>query len=216
MNYLVAPALLLLRIALLSSAPAMSQSRSTPPRPALVAAQEYPLRPGRSTLGWEAQAVGHGHQGTLQFAAGSLLVRQGQVVGGTATVDMTTLTATDITDAKENANFITHLRADDFFGVSRHPRATFVITRVAARAASTPGAPNVTITGHLTIKGQTNPLTFPARADVRGGVATVQGTARVNRTQYGIRYASTSFFKDLGDHAIADDFTLRFSLVAAR
>lgn len=212
MNHLVAAALLTLRAALFNLELAPAQSPPAPARPG----PAYPLRLGRSTLGWAARAVGHGHQGTLRFAAGSLLVRQGRLVGGTATVNMTTLTATDITDAKENADFVAHLRANDFFGVPKHPRATFVITRVAALAAGTSSAPNVTITGRLTIKGQTNPLTFPARADVRGGVATVRGTARVNRTQYGIRYASASFFKDLGDHAIADDFTLRFSLEAAR
>jgi hypothetical protein len=36
----------------------------------------------------------------------------------------------------------------------------------------------------------------------------------VNRTKYDIKYRSASFFSDLGDKMIYDDFTLKFKLVA--
>jgi hypothetical protein len=37
----------------------------------------------------------------------------------------------------------------------------------------------------------------------------------VDRTKYNIRYGSKSFFDDLGDKAIYDEFTLNFNLVVA-
>ncbi|WP_223649121.1 hypothetical protein [Hymenobacter psoromatis] len=66
--------------------------------PAAVAAKAivvYKLQPQLSTLGWEGKAVTHGHNGTMQFSGGDLQVDGGKVVGGTVTVDMKTMKATD-------------------------------------------------------------------------------------------------------------------------
>ncbi|MBD2768682.1 YceI family protein [Hymenobacter sp. BT664] len=188
-----------------------------PPAAGSVADQQLRVLPERSRLGWEGKAVGHGHEGTVQLRpGGSLQVRGQQLVSGRVEVDMTTLRVTDIADAEENQHLIEHLSNADFFAIKQHPRAMFVITRVVPQPEASPTAANATVTGQLTIKGQTHPLTFPARVSVRNGQATVRGTARVDRTRYGIRYASASFFQAIGDHAIADEFTLRFALVAQR
>jgi hypothetical protein len=38
----------------------------------------------------------------------------------------------------------------------------------------------------------------------------------VNRTLFGIKYGSGSFFQGLGDKVIYDDFTLAFNVVAQK
>ncbi|MDF7813822.1 YceI family protein [Hymenobacter sp. YC55] len=178
------------------------------------AATPYKLQPQLSTLGWEAKAVTHGHNGTAQFSAGELLVTDTQLVGGTVTVDMKTIKATDITDAETYGKFMGHLTSDDFFATAKHTTASFNITRVTPIKGAAATANNATITGELTIKGITKPLSFPAKVGVKNGVVAATGTATVNRTQYDIKYGSKSFFDNIGDKAIYDDFTLSFNVIA--
>ena len=72
-----------------------------------------------------------------------------------------------------------------------------------------------TFTADLTIKGITAPVEFDAEVNDQSGQLTATGVMTVNRTKYGIKYGSGSFFEGLGDKVIYDDFTLKFKLVAA-
>ncbi|PJJ54947.1 YceI family protein [Hymenobacter chitinivorans] len=169
----------------------------------------YVLQPQLSTLGWLAKKVTGQHNGTVQFQSGQVLVKGSQIVGGTFTVDMTS-----IKDNDQSERLVGHLKSDDFFGVDKNPTATFVITSVTPIKGAAKDADNVTITGDLTIKGKTNPLSFPAKAGVKSGVAAASGTATIDRTKYDIRYRSKSFFESIGDKAIDDAFTLTFNVIA--
>jgi polyisoprenoid-binding protein YceI len=64
----------------------------------------------------------------------------------------------------------------------------------------------------LTIKGKTNPVTFEAEVNEKGGKGTAKATVTVDRTKYDIRYGSKSFFDNLGDKFIYDEFTLELNL----
>lgn len=174
----------------------------------------YKLQPQLSTLGWKGAAVTHGHEGTMQFASGELEVNGNQVVGGSAVVDMKTMKATDITDAENHAKFVGHMSSDDFFSVATNPTATFKITSVKPIAGAKADADNVTITGNMTIKGVTQSISFPAKAGVKNGVAAVSGKATIDRTKFGLKYGSKSFFSSIGDKAINDTFDLTFNVVA--
>jgi polyisoprenoid-binding protein YceI len=127
---------------------------------------------------------------------------------------MTTLANTDLTDASYNAKLVGHLKSDDFFGVEKNPTSTFKITKVEPIANAKAGEANYTITGDLTIKGKTHPATFPAVVTVNGNNATAKATATVDRAKYDIRYGSKSFFDNLGDKVINDEFTLAINIVA--
>ena len=185
----------------------------TTPATATKAAKTYKLQPQLSTLGWDGKAVTHGHNGTIQFSDGELLGEGDKLVGGTVTVDMKTLKATDITDADTQAKFYGHMAADDFFLVEKYPTATFKITGVAPIKGAAAEADNVTLTGDMTIKGVTNRISFPAKAGVKNGVAAASGKVTIDRTKYGLKYGSKSFFTSIGDKAINDDFTLSFNVV---
>ena len=41
----------------------------------------------------------------------------------------------DLTDKEYNGKLIGHLKSDDFFGVEKHPTATFVATKTVAKSA---------------------------------------------------------------------------------
>lgn len=173
----------------------------------------YAVQPQLSTLGWLAKKVTGQHNGTIQFQSGQVLVKGSQITGGTFVVDMASMKVEDITDAGSNGKLLGHLKSDDFFAVEANPTATFVITSVKPLKGDANGN-NTTITGNLTIKGKTNPLSFAAKTGVKNGIAAASGTATVDRTKYDIRYRSKSFFESIGDKAIDDTFSLTFNVIA--
>ncbi|AWM35071.1 YceI family protein [Hymenobacter nivis] len=182
--------------------------------PAAQAQTVYKLQPQLSTLGWEGKAVTHGHNGTIQFTGGDLLVKDNTVVGGATTVDMKTIKATDIKDAETQAKFVGHMSGDDFFGSDKNPMSTFKIVSITPIKGAAATADNATIVGDMMIKGVTNRLTFPAKVGVKNGVAAASGKVIIDRTKFGLKYGSKSFFDSIGDKAIYDDFTLDFNVVA--
>ncbi|MNL81038.1 YceI-like domain protein [compost metagenome] len=65
--------------------------------------------------------------------------------------------------------------------------------------------------------GQTQPIEFPATVKVDKGVLTGEALVKIDRTKWGLKYGSGSFFKELaGDKIIADEFELNLNLVAKK
>jgi polyisoprenoid-binding protein YceI len=167
----------------------------------------YTVDAAKSTITWLGKKVTGSHNGTISLKSGSLNVDGKKVTGGTFVIDMTS-----IKDADGSAKLEGHLKADDFFGSSKFPTSTFVITKVTGSGA------NVTVSGNLTIKGITKPLSFPASVTTNadGTVSAVAGKIVVDRTKYDIKYGSKSFFDSIGDKAINDEFEIGVKLVAAK
>lgn len=200
----------------LLAAPAQAQQKASAGvaaagKPAKGAAT-YTVQPQLSTLGWVGKKVGGQHNGTVSLKDGSVQVKGNQLVGGTFAFDMSSIKVEDLKDAEWNGKLVGHLKNDDFFAVDKNPTATFVITSVKPIKADANGN-NAQITGNLTIKGKTNPVTFPAKVGVKDGVASASGVATVDRTKYGVQYGST-LFGAAADKAIDDNFTLSFNVIA--
>jgi polyisoprenoid-binding protein YceI len=88
----------------------------------------------------------------------------------------------------------------------------FEITKVVAA-----GTDRVNITGNLSIKGFTHSITFPATVKQQKGViVAVASGIRVDRTKYDIKFRSKTFFGDIGDKAIDDEFVLNINLTAKK
>jgi polyisoprenoid-binding protein YceI len=165
-------------------------------------AQNKKINAAKSTISWLGKKVTGEHSGTVNFKEGMLLFQKGKVAGGNFTVDMTSLTSTDLSgDWKEKLNG--HLKSEDFFGTEKNPTATLKFTKIAAK-----GNGVYIVTADLTIKGITNPVTF----DLTTKDNTATAALKINRTKYGIKYGSGSFFDNLGDKTINDDFDLTVNL----
>jgi polyisoprenoid-binding protein YceI len=123
-------------------------------------------------------------------------------------MDMTSITVEDLTGegAKKLGG---HLKSDDFFGVTAHPTSKFVITKVVSRG--TPGA--YKIIGNLNLKAATKELRFNADIKTIEGKQTAVAKIKLDRSEYDIRYGSGSFFDNLGDKTIYDEFDLEINLV---
>jgi polyisoprenoid-binding protein YceI len=174
------------------------------------------LDPAKSTIKWVGKKVTGQHDGTIQLKSGKAVLEDGQLKGGEFVVDMKSLAVSDLTDAGANAKLTGHLKSDDFFGVDKHPTATFVIKKVTPITMSGASMNNHEVTGDLMIKGKTASLTFPAAVSIGPKSAQANATITVDRTLYDVRFGSTKFFDKLGDKAIHDNFTLDVHLEGSR
>ncbi|MCJ8165355.1 YceI family protein [Pontibacter sp. E15-1] len=176
--------------------------------------ETYNVVTEKSEVSWNGKKVTGEHSGNINLQSGELTVAGEQLTGGTLVMDMTSISNSDITSAEDKQKLEGHLKSDDFFGVENHPTAKFEITSAAPIAGAAAGEPNYTVTGNLTIKGKTNAVTFPATINMADGMVNAKADVTVDRTKYDIRYGSNSFFDNLGDKAINDEFTVAFDLTA--
>ena len=158
-----------------------------------------------SQIIWKARKVTGSHEGTVKLKSGNLEFNNGVLTGGRFEIDMTSIAVTHLSgDMKGKLEG--HLNSDDFFGVEKFPVATMVITSVASRGT----AGEYKVTANATIKGKTKEIRFLAKVDEANGTATAE--IELDRTDYDIRYGSGSFFDNLGDKTIYDDFSLTVTL----
>ena len=166
-----------------------------------------------SKVGWIGRKITSSHNGTVELERGSLEFDNNGLKGGSFELDMTTIKCLDLTDKKKNAKLVGHLKSDDFFSVEKHPKVTFVITSVKKQKK---GTDNYDITGDLTIKGITHPLSFPAKIEGKGDKVNASATMKFDRAKYKVKFQSGSFFENLGDKAIYDDIEMDVALVTSK
>ncbi len=172
-------------------------------------ADDYSVNKSLSKVKWEAKKVTGKHDGTIAFENGSLQLSGNKISGGTFVIDMKSIVCNDITDEGTNKKLVGHLWSDDFFSVEKFGTSKLDIKRVEQKSGDT-----WKFSGDLTIKGITQPIEFDAKVNVASGKVMATGLITINRAKYDIKYGSGSFFNDLGDRLIYDDFTLDFVLVA--
>jgi polyisoprenoid-binding protein YceI len=168
-----------------------------------VAAQNKKINVEKSKIEWVGKKVTGAHNGTINFSSGTLVFEGKKLKGGSFEVNMNTITVLDLEAGKGKEKLEGHLKADDFFGVDKHSTAKLEFKKIADQGNGT-----YTITADLTIKNITQPVTFELGvSDER-----VRTTFMVDRTKYDIKYGSGSFFDNLGDKAINDNFELTVAL----
>jgi polyisoprenoid-binding protein YceI len=169
--------------------------------------QKIEVDPATSKLVYLAKKVTGQHTGEVKISNGFLSFDKDTLNGGEFEVDMTSISNSDISDKDYHKKFIDHMISEDFFAVNTFKTAKFVVKSVKREKAD-----NYKISGDLTIKGKTAPVTFDA-------VATKEkATAKVvfDRTKYDIKYGSGKFFPTIGDKMINDDVQLDVLLAAKK
>ena len=162
-----------------------------------------------STVAWRGfkTYVQSEHLGTVNVQEGTFEVADGKLVGGTITIDMNSITCTDIEDEGKRGYLEGHLKSQDFFFVDSFPTAVFEIVEVLDPSEATKYS---TVTGNLTLRGTTNSITFPADvAVVEDGVKFMAPTFSIDRTLWGAKFhdrddatIAESLKDDLIDHSI--------------
>ncbi len=157
-----------------------------------------------STVLWTGHKVLGSHNGTIGIKSGTLEFENDKLVGGEFMIDMSSIGVSDLS-GEQAQNLAGHLSSPDFFNIGEFPTANFKITKVTSRGT----AGNYKITGDLTIKGISNSISFNTVLD--GNTATAK--TEVDRSLYDIQYGSGSFFDNLGDKTIYDEFDIEVNLV---
>lgn len=162
-----------------------------------------------STVDWRGfkTYVQSEHLGTVNVQEGAFEVADGKLVGGTITIDMNSITCTDLEDEGKRGYLEGHLKSQDFFFVDSFPTAVFEIVEVLDPSEATKYS---TVTGNLTLRGTTNSITFPADVVVgEEGVKFMAPTFSIDRTLWGAKFhdrddatIAESLKDDLIDHSI--------------
>jgi len=75
-----------------------------------------------------------------------------------------------------------HLRSADFFDAANHPDITFTVDGIK------PGNGGVRVTGGLTVRDQTRPVSFDATVSSADGETWLDGEIQVNRADFGLTW----------------------------
>ncbi len=159
-----------------------------------------------STVNWKGYKPTGSHNGTINLASGELQFEEGAIKGGSFTVEMSS-----IKDASGSGRLEGHLKSGDFFDVKTFTTSKFEITGIE----NTEG--KVAITGDMTIKGITKQLTFfVSVTETEESVTLISETFHINRADFNVKYKSKSFFNNLKEKFINDEFDLQVVIVAAK
>ncbi|MCB0755779.1 MAG: YceI family protein [Flavobacteriales bacterium] len=155
-----------------------------------------------SKVNWVASKItGSTHEGFVKVMEGGIQISNGEISGGKFTIDMTSITVTDL-DGGMKEKLEGHLKNDDFFAVDKFKTASLAIVSVNDNK----------VKANLTIKGITHEVEFPVEMnfDDNGGLKAT-ASIEVDRAKYDVKYKSGSFFENLGDKAIND--IIKFDVV---
>lgn len=153
----------------------------------------------KSTIKWTGYGeVGdYSLTGTINLKSGNILLENNKIKSGTIIIDVKSINHSD-NHLKE------HLKGEDFFEVAKYPIATLVIQNSKLLTNG-----EIEVAGNLTIKKVTKSIVFRMKQNQNA----FSGKITIDRTVFGVQYNSKSFFDNLGDQAIKNDFDLEFKLV---
>ena len=160
----------------------------------------------KSKIRWVGKKLTDQHNGTIKIKKGEIKKNDGSFKGFIV-IDMSSIACKDIKDPKYNKKLVNHLKSEDFFYIKKYETAKLEITDVKKISKN-----KHTVYGAITIRGKTQKIDFPARIVFSKKSFKAKGKLTIDRTKFGIRYGSGSFFKSLGDKIIYDDFTLKFEV----
>lgn len=179
--------------------------------PSLVFSETYEIDTSNSTVLWKATKVSGAHEGSIAVKSGQIRFEDGHFIGGSATIDMTTIKVLDIQNEMMNKKLVKHLSSEDFFNVEQHSEASIEIKEVELINDH-----EYSIVSDLAIKGIVKSVQFVATVRLTESEVVAESTMAINRTDFDIKYGSGKFFENLGDKMIHDEFTLTMNIKALK
>lgn len=180
----------------------------------LLAVNTYQIDKDESRVYWLGEKLTGSHDGLVSIHNGEILTEGTKVLSGNFKIDMNSIKNLDIESETYRGYLEDHLKSNDFFDVTNYPYSEIKIIEIVATENSKKNT--VTFLCDLTIKGITHPIEIPVKFSVGNYSAHATGVVKVDRSLYDIKYKSMSFFPDIGDKLIYDDFIISFSIVARR
>ena len=167
----------------------------------------------KSIVNWKGSSLHGKHNGSIQLSSGRLNIVEGNITTGDFDINMNSLNVLDL-KGEEKTELEAHLKENDFFETTKFPTGRFVITKVEKIDGNT--AATHRISGDLTLKDITNPISFLANIKISDNkIEATSNELAINRTKWKITYESTLLGVAL-DKAIKDDILLKINLVAEK
>jgi len=173
---------------------------------AIYSQENFSVNVDSSTLNWKGYKPTGSHTGTINLVSGNIVLKDNSITGGNFVTDMNT-----IKDADGSAKLEGHLKSEDFFEIAVFPISKFEITEIANKGE------RIQVTGNMTIKGITKQITFPATLLVNeDSLSLTSDTFQINRADFNVKFKSKSFFNDLKDKFVDDEFDFQVTVVAKK
>ncbi len=169
---------------------------------AAAAVETLALSPERTTIAFVGSKVTGSHDGGFREFSGTIAFDPG--APERSRIDVTIQTASLFSDDED---LTAHLKSPDFFAVEQFPTARFESTEIRAGGE---GNASHTITGRLTLHGQTQTISFPASVTVSDAEVRAQSEFSIDRTQFGMVYPGRA------DDLIRDRVVIKLDLTAPR
>ena len=137
--------------------------------------------------------TGYFNEGSIGVESNSFVIENGKVKSGNFTLPLSSIVNFNLPTDELKHQLVHHLQSADFFDMALHPNVTFEIMSVSPYSGGGPGVvpgANYEVTGHLTLLGKSNPITFPARIEVNGDAFKLEATTQFDRTLWGMNYAT--------------------------
>ena len=171
----------------------------------------YKANVAECVVAWKGNKPTGSHNGVLKIQNGLFDIENGTLKAGEFTIDMNTITCTDLEAGQGKEKLEGHLKASDFFDVEKFPTAKFVI------ASSEKKDGKLHVTGNLTLKDVIKSITIPVTVTEDGDSATLKSeTFSVDRTEFGVTYSSKKFDAALKDKFINDLMEISFDIKAKK
>jgi polyisoprenoid-binding protein YceI len=159
----------------------------------------------RSEITWLGAKVTGTHDGGFRVFDGAVYRDGDTVTGVELTIDATSIWS-------DNDRLTGHLKSGDFFEVETYPEATFradAFEPIAPADSVEWAEATHRVSGVLTMRGQANRITFPARIAVTEGAVEADADFLIERSRWGLSYPGKP------DDLIQEEVRLRFDVAAS-
>ena len=182
----------------------LTRNKPRPPDPQ-ISDGKHDIDLKESFIEWSGRNLLNRHHGRIGLRSGSVTFVQGKLTGGEFVIDLNQIVSFNLQGTDLHDVLIGHLKSDDFFDVERFPEARFLIRQAKHIEGATAGHPNLEITGELSVKDVSAPITFLATAGVTpDGKCAAQAVLSFDRTQWNVIYGSARYFYRQGMHLVND------------
>ncbi|SVD74241.1 uncharacterized protein METZ01_LOCUS427095 [marine metagenome] len=166
----------------------------------------------RSQIEWIGRKLTGEHSGTLRLKEGWITMNRSTLIGGKFIFDMTSIKNMDIESPEWKIKLENHLKNEDFFHVDSFPKVFLEIKGNLSVSQKDNSDSNYLGFADLTIRGITHEISIAYQLEKTESNFIAIGAVDIDRTLFNIKYKSGTYFFDLGDKIIYDNFTVNFTI----
>lgn len=171
----------------------------------------YKANVSESTVTWKGTKPTGSHNGVVSLQSGVFDIENGALKAGEFTIDMNSISCTDLEAGNGKEDLEGHLKSGDFFDVAKFPTAKFVVASTEEKDGK------LHLTGNLTVKDVTKSITFPVTLTENGDEAILKSDVfSIDRTEFGVTYKSKKIDAALKDKFINDLMEMSFEIKAKK